>query len=91
MYSIAALKKAAYRLADRCTVVFGIPDGNRVALEFMSPQDTPEAVVREAVRAFFEEATDYDLRDRIAAETAPLRNLILAHAFSRTKLVDGAG
>lgn len=87
VYSLPALKKAAYRLADRCTVMFGTPNGSRIPLEFLFSKATAEDDARECVRAFFEEALDYDLRDRLAAETTPLRNLILAHAFSRTKLI----
>ncbi len=34
----------------------------------------------------FQELLDQELREQIAVETAPLRNLILAHAYSRTGL-----
>jgi His-Xaa-Ser system protein HxsD len=90
VYSLVALKKAAYRIADRCSVVFGAMDGNRVEVAIACAPSTSEEQIRQCVRAFFEEALDQDLRERISAETAPLRNLILAHAFSRTKLVPGA-
>lgn len=90
VYALTALKKAAYRIADRCSVVIGPPDGSRVAVSFSSASGGDDGL-RDGVRAFFEHALDYDLRERIATETAPLRNLILAHAFSRTKLVQGSG
>lgn len=91
VYSVLALKKAAYRLADRCSVVIGVPEETRVAISFTCAGSNGEDAVRDCVRRFFEEAGDYDLRERIANETAPLRNLILAHAFSRTKLIEGSG
>jgi His-Xaa-Ser system protein HxsD len=91
VYAVLALKKAAYRFADRCSILIGVPDGTRVALSFTCAANVGEDAVREHVRKFFDEALDYDLRERISAETAPLRNLILAHAFSRTKLVQGSG
>jgi His-Xaa-Ser system protein HxsD len=90
-YSLVALKKAAYRVADRCSVIFGAIDGSSIQLQFLCSDGTAEAEVRDCVRAFFDEALDQDLRERIAAETAPLRNLILAHAFSRTRLVSDGG
>lgn len=90
VYSLLALKKAAYRLANRCTVVFGPLEGSRLHLEFSCTHAQSENDVQQAVHQFFEEALDYDLRERLSAETAPLRNLILAHAFSRTKLVQSS-
>ena len=90
VYSLPALKKTAYRMADRCSVVFGTLEGSRIAIAVTCPPSASEDQIRSCIRNFFEEALDQDLRERIAVETAPLRNLILAHAFSRTKLVPGA-
>lgn len=91
-YSLMAMKKAAYRVADRCTVIFGneLPDG-KVHLEFVPVSGSPDDAMADAVQAFFRDANDYDLREQVAAETAPLRNLILAHAFSRTRLSETTG
>lgn len=83
-YSLTSLKKAAYRVADRCTVIFGPSDSDTVALTVIANADVD---VTMCVRAFMDEALDQDLRERIGAQTAPLRDLILAHAFSRTSLV----
>lgn len=84
-YSLAALKKAAYRVADRCTVIFGRSDSEVVAITILANAD---ADVTNCLRAFMDEALDQELRERIGAQTAPLRDLILAHAFSRTSLVN---
>lgn len=84
-YSIGALEKAAYRLADRSTVVFRDHADGHITLEFIAVADGGKKL-NEAVQTFFREALDYELRQRIEAETGPLRNLILAHAFSRTRL-----
>lgn len=83
-YSLDALKKAAYRMADRCTVIFGRSDSETIVVTIVP---NPDADVTSCVRAFIDEALDQDLRERIGKETAPLRDLILAHAFSRTSLV----
>ena len=40
-----------------------------------------------ALDDFQTEVLDQNLREKIKLETAPTRNLILAHAFSRTGLV----
>jgi His-Xaa-Ser system protein HxsD len=83
-YSRDALKKAAYRMADRCTVLFGASDDSTIRLTVLANAD---ADANACVRAFLDEALDQDLRERIGTTTAPLRDLILAHAFSRTSLV----
>jgi His-Xaa-Ser system protein HxsD len=90
-YSLMAMKKAAYRVAAQCTVIFGeVLPGGSVRLEFVPAAGSSDDVLSAAIPAFFREANDYDLREKIAAETAPLRNLILAHAFSRTRLSETA-
>ncbi len=85
-YRLAAVQKTAYRLAARCTAVL-VDVGERsvtVHLTFSSPTSEPHAL--EVARVFFQELLDQELREQIAVETAPLRNLILAHAYSRTGL-----
>jgi len=87
VYRLAAIQKAAYRLADRCTVALGTADGDILPLSFLFRAGTTEAAAREAVRLFFQEVLDEELRAQIRAETAPIRSLILAHAFSKTDLI----
>ena len=85
LYSLAAVKKAAYRFMDRATVDIrptreGLECILQVAERF-SATDL-EAIVED----FKAEVLDQDLRESIAAETAPMRNAILAFAFSKTHL-----
>lgn len=87
VYRLAAVKKAAYRLADRVTVVLGAPDGDDLPLTFLWKPGTAESVAVETIRAFFDEVLDQELREHVAEETAPVRALILAHAFSKTDLI----
>jgi His-Xaa-Ser system protein HxsD len=87
VYSPTAVKKAAYRSAARCTVVIGSPDGDRLPVRFVFRPGTAASAAHEAVCRFHEDLVDEDLRERLNAETAPLRGLILAHAFSRTDLI----
>ncbi|MEO7328207.1 MAG: His-Xaa-Ser system protein HxsD [Minicystis sp.] len=85
-YRLGAIQKTAYRLAARCTAVLGNISENFAEVRLMFPSPTPEAQALEVARVFFQELLDQELREQIALETAPLRNLILAHAYSRTGL-----
>lgn len=87
VYRLAAIKKAAYRVASRCTVVLGVSEGDNLPVRVLFKPGTAEGAAREGVRAFFEELLDQELREHIAEETGPVRTLILAHAFSKTDLI----
>ena len=84
-FSLDVVKKAAYRLSGRASFDIRRNDGEIVCrLDFPTPlgQDDAEALLA----AFRNEVLDQDLRRSIAEETAPIRNAILAYAFSRTDL-----
>jgi len=89
VYRLAAVKKAAYRLADRCTAVIGEIGDGVLPISLVLDAGTTEAAATTAARLFLRELLDQELREHIAEETAPMRALILAHAFSRTNLVEG--
>lgn len=80
VYRISAVKKAAYRLGDRCFVKLeALADGGmRVGLTAKSEKIEVAALEGE----FLNELLDQDLRETIAEETERVRNLILAQAFS---------
>lgn len=86
-YRLTAVQKAAYRLAGRCTVVLGTQAADSLSLTFLFSPRTSEETALEAVRAFFQELLDQELREQIGEETHGLRQLILAQAFSRTDLL----
>ena len=81
VYSIAAIKAAAYHLMDRVTI--DLEAQGDEALCSLSPLQ-PDVDIDMLVVDFKREVLDQDLREQIAAETAPIRNAVLAHAFSRT-------
>jgi len=87
VYRLAAIKKAGYRVADRCTVVLGVIDGNTVPVSFHIRPGVSESASKEIVRLFFEELLDQELREQVGAETDAVRALILAHAFSKCDLI----
>lgn len=91
VYRLSAIKKAAYRFSDRCTIQINAThaDGIRVQLEFGNLN--LDVDVKRIEQEFWKEALDQELREQIAAETEAVRNLILAQAFSQLPLLDSNG
>jgi His-Xaa-Ser system protein HxsD len=87
VYRLSAVKKAAYRIAEKCTAVVGSPDAHLLPVTLRFKPGTTETSAREAARAFFQELLDQELREQIAEETNSVRTLILAHAFSKADLI----
>lgn len=88
VYRLAAIKKTAHRFADRCASLVGSPEGHTLRVTLAFKDGVQEGAAREVVRAFFIDLLDQELREEVAAETGPMRALILAHAFSKTDLLD---
>ena len=87
VYRLAAIKKTAYRLAAQVTVALGEVSDGKVAATLLFKEGTTREKAMEVVRLFFQELVDQELREHIAEETAPLRALILANAFSKADLI----
>jgi His-Xaa-Ser system protein HxsD len=86
IYSVGAIKKAAYRFTDRCSFDFqSAEDNTTLAVLSFSPDVTADEKAA-LQREFRNEVLDQDLREVIGAETAGVRNAVLAYAFSRTGL-----
>ncbi len=85
-FGVVALKKAAYRYADKFSVDFAESDNSFTCTLTFSPQKSAETI-EQLVGEFKKEVVDQDLRASISVETEGVRNLILAHAFSKTSLV----
>lgn len=81
--SVDAVQRAAYRFTDRvtCDVIVG----DAVVEVVVSPLEE-DADMTALVGELRNEVLDQVLRERIRAETADVRNLVLALAFSRTGL-----
>jgi His-Xaa-Ser system protein HxsD len=86
-HSADAIQRAAYRFSDRvsCELTSGRAE-HRCVLTAVGDADV-EALVSD----FRTEVLDQVLRERIRAETEPIRTMILAQAFSKTGLVDPPG
>ena len=83
IFSWDVIKRAAYRLSGRCSFDFK-SDGNEIICKLVFPRPQPPEIVAATEVAFRNEILDQDLRARIAEETAPIRNALLAFAFSKT-------
>lgn len=83
VYRLEAVQKAAYRFIDRLTVLISQPPGLIVC--DIEPVKS-EALLEPILADFKRELLDQQLRLQIKEETEPVRNLILAYAFSRSGL-----
>lgn len=83
VYSVEALKRAAYVLMPRAMVAFQI--SNSEAICTITPNSTKEleGTLR---RDFHREIVDQDLRISIEAQTEQTRTAILGLTFSKTGL-----
>jgi len=84
VYSLEAIQKSAYRFIDRLTVLISQVE-NKVICE-IDPVTGLKAPLDEVIADFKRELLDQQLRLKIKTETADVRNLILALAFSRSGL-----
>jgi len=79
--SIGALREAAYRLIGEASCLIDTVDARHVCR--LTPKKALAGEVdQEAIRArFFDLVTDENLREKVAAETVGVRDVILALAF----------
>lgn len=88
VYRLSAVKKAAYRLGDRCSVRIALPSEGGIQVRLTAKSETVSLSALEG--DFRNELLDQDLRESIAEETERVRNLLLAQAFSGLSLTDTA-
>ena len=89
VYRLSAVKKAAYKFGNRLHIRVEIRDGGRVHANLRCKSDSDDLAY--LAGEFYNEALDQELREQVADETMPIRNLLLAQAFSKTSLVDPLG
>jgi His-Xaa-Ser system protein HxsD len=86
VFSLMAVKKAAYRYIDLFSAdIVAKDDEIRCVLKFSSERN--DEGYSKLVDEFKKEVLDQDLREKLKAETESVRNLILAHTFSKTGIV----
>jgi His-Xaa-Ser system protein HxsD len=86
IYRLSAIKKAAYRLGDRCFVKIDLLPDSVIQVRLTGKSDNNPAKAMEG--DFLNELLDQDLRESIAEETERVRNLLLAQAFSGLAATD---
>jgi len=86
LYSPDCIKKAAYKYIDQFAIdIVKKEKFWEVVISF--DLNTEEEEQQVFIDDFKKEVLDQDLRERIKKETESVRNLILAHAFSKTILI----
>jgi His-Xaa-Ser system protein HxsD len=89
-YLLATIQKACYRFTNVAS--FEIQqrkrDGGEVVVVTVSPLSTKsEGGLEHLGQLIRNEALDQSLREQIRSQTEGVRNLVLAHAFSKTGLI----
>lgn len=85
-YTLDAIQRAVYRFSDRLSADISI-DREAISCRLFI-HDAHRELLDELIDDFRNEVLDQVLRERIRRETEPVRNLILAHAFSNTTVVE---
>jgi His-Xaa-Ser system protein HxsD len=85
-HPVDVVQRAAYRFSDRISVEL-VRDGDTVVCRVFGRDGAP--LSGELLHELRAEVVDQALRARIREETAGVRNLILAVAFSRTPVAGG--
>lgn len=86
IYSIEAIKRTAYKFADRASVIINPGPAYSVSVTFNFIGQNAKHDPKQVISDFCNELLDQDLRELIKKETGALRNVIIAHAFSGTRL-----
>jgi len=86
VFSLDAVKEACYRFLDKCSPCIELRDGKIICQLQFDPAVT-ESSIPAVIANLRIEVLDQELRKKLKAETEPLRNVILAHAFSKTGLI----
>lgn len=86
VYGITALMKVAQKFTDRCFVHLQRRNDQMVEVRFRSKGS--QAALDSIAGEFCNEVLDQRLREIVARESEPVRNLVLAHALSRVGLAD---
>lgn len=86
VYRVSAIKKATYKFGDRFHALIRTLDNGviEVTLKAKLHLDDAQFMAGE----YCNEVLDQELREEIADNTQGIRNLLLAHAFSKTSLLN---
>ena len=88
IYSLEAIKKTAYKFADRASIIINPDADSKISLVFNFVGQNAKGDPKQIISDFCNELLDQDLREIVKKDTGALRNVIIAHAFSRTSLAE---
>jgi His-Xaa-Ser system protein HxsD len=89
IYRLDAIKKAAYNFGARCRALIEEADDHNVRVTLLLKDGSADSEV--LAGDFCNECLDQELREVVGRETEAVRNLLLAHAFSKTSLINQEG
>ncbi|HAT8820393.1 TPA: His-Xaa-Ser system protein HxsD [Legionella pneumophila subsp. pneumophila] len=87
-YSLNAIKKICYQFSTSFSVKLEKIDEENVKIFFKFNEPHTSEKIDLIISNFYQALLDQDLREIVSRETEGVRNLILAHAFSKTTLID---
>jgi len=87
IYSLDSVLKTAYWYTERCYVHLQFDADGTIEARFKQRSGQPGAKLPEQ---FMNDLLDQKLREQVEKASEPFKNLILAHALSKTSLVNAA-
>lgn len=88
VYDLNVIKKACYKFSSEFSVRFEKIDEEQIKVFFNFDLSINHERKDEIINQFHKELLDQNLREIVFKETENVRNLILAHAFSKTTLIE---
>ena len=88
VYSLNAIKKAAYKFTDKYSVIIELVDSDSKVQVLIKSISKKSDELENVAQLFCNEVIDQDLREIVAKETEGVKNLIIAQAFSKTSLIN---
>jgi His-Xaa-Ser system protein HxsD len=85
VYSLESLLKTAYWYTGKCFLHLQHSSPEHVEVRFRTK---PDMQITNLPEQFMNDLLDQTLRDKLAKETEAFRNLIVAHALSKTCLIN---
>ena len=87
IYALEAIQKALYAYSDKLSSSIEDNSKNQYILN-ISTLDNYKESIENLEKDLLNEINDHCIRIKISEETKDIRNLILAHAFSKTPLIE---
>lgn len=84
VYGLDAIRKVAHKFTDRCFI--HLHHRNEQTIEVRFQAKSAQVPLDSIAGEFCNEILDQRLREIVARESEPVRNLVLAHALSRVDL-----